>query len=49
MVGDEVTLLGPDPKGDCISAEELAEKAGTIAYEIMCGISTRRVRRVYLG
>ncbi|HBA89835.1 MAG TPA: alanine racemase [Geobacter sp.] len=48
-VGDEVTLLGPDPKGDCISAEELAEKAGTIAYEILCGMSTRRVRRVYIG
>lgn len=48
-VGDEVTLLGADPMGDCISAEELAEKAGTIAYEILCGISTRRVRRVYIG
>jgi alanine racemase len=48
-VGDEVTLLGEDPMGDSISAEELAEKAGTIAYEILCGISTRRVRRVYLG
>lgn len=48
-VGDDVTLLGPDPMGDCISAEELAEKAGTIPYEIFCGISTRRVRRVYLG
>jgi alanine racemase len=48
-VGDEVTLLGPDPMGDCISAEELAEKAGTIPYEILCGISTRRVRRVYIG
>ena len=47
-VGDEVTLLGPDPMGDCITAEELAEKAGTIPYEIFCGISTRRVRRVYL-
>jgi alanine racemase len=48
-VGDDVTLLGPDPQGDCISAEELAEKAGTIPYEIFCGISTRRVRRVYIG
>lgn len=48
-VGDEVTLLGPDPKGDAITAEELAEKAGTIPYEIFCGISTRRVRRVYFG
>ena len=48
-VGDEVTLLGEDGLGNCISAEELAEKAGTIPYEILCGISTRRVRRVYLG
>jgi alanine racemase len=48
-VGDDVTLLGPDPKGDCITAEELAGKAGTIPYEIFCGISTRRVRRVYIG
>jgi alanine racemase len=48
-VGDEVTLLGADPLGNRVSAEELAEKADTIAYEILCGISTRRVRRVYLG
>ena len=48
-VGDEVTLLGPDPAGDAITAEEMAEKAGTIPYEIFCGISTRRVRRVYFG
>nr|C6E5Z6.1 RecName: Full=Alanine racemase [Geobacter sp. M21] len=48
-VGDDVTLLGPDPMGDCISAEEMAEKAGTIPYEVLCGIATRRVRRVYLG
>ena len=48
-VGDDVTLLGADPMGGSISAEELADKAGTIAYEILCGISTRRVRRVYFG
>jgi len=46
-VGDEVTLLGPDPMGDCISAEELASAAGTIPYEIFCGIS-KRVPRIYL-
>jgi alanine racemase len=46
-VGDEVTLLGPDPMGDCITAEELAQAAGTIPYEIFCGIS-KRVPRVYL-
>ncbi|UFS72679.1 alanine racemase [Geomonas sp. RF6] len=46
-VGDEVTLLGADPAGNCISAEELAHRAGTIPYEIFCGIS-KRVPRVYL-
>ena len=46
-LGDEVTLLGPDPMGGCITAEELAEAAGTIPYEIFCGIS-KRVPRVYL-
>ncbi len=46
-VGDEVTLLGCDSEGNCVSAEELAEWAGTIPYEIFCGIS-KRVPRVYV-
>ncbi len=46
-VGDEVTLLGCDETGDCVRAEDLAEKAGTIPYEIFCGIS-KRVPRVYI-
>ncbi|SNB46653.1 alanine racemase [Geobacter sp. DSM 9736] len=46
-VGDEVTLLGCDREGSCIRAEELAGWAGTIPYEIFCGIS-KRVPRVYL-
>jgi alanine racemase len=46
-VGDEVTLLGCDREGNCVRAEELAEKAGTIPYEIFCGIS-KRVPRVYI-
>ena len=46
-VGDEVTLLGCDRQGNCVRAEELAEWAGTIPYEIFCGIS-KRVPRVYL-
>jgi len=45
--GDEVTLLGCDGAGNCIRAEELAERAGTIAYEIFCGVS-KRVPRAYL-
>jgi alanine racemase len=44
-VGDEVTLLGCDGAGNCITAEELAVKGGTIPYEIFCGIS-KRVPRV---
>jgi len=47
-VGDEVILLGCNSDGNCIRVEELAEKAGTIPYEIFCGIS-KRVPRVYLG
>ncbi len=46
-VGDEVTLLGCDREGNCIHAEELAARAGTIPYEIFCGIS-KRVPRVYM-
>jgi len=46
-VGDVVTLIGSDTSGDCIHAEELAAAAGTIPYEIFCGIS-KRVPRVYL-
>lgn len=45
-VGDTVTIFGRD--GDeFISAEEVAARAGTIAYEIVCAIS-RRVPRVYI-
>lgn len=40
---DEVTLFGPDPRGP--SAEELAERTGTISYEITCLVS-KRVPRV---
>jgi alanine racemase len=46
-VEDDVTLLGCDREGNCIHAEELAEKTGTIPYEIFCGIS-KRVPRVYI-
>jgi len=46
-VGDAVTLLGEE-NGERISAEEWAEKVGTISYEIYCGIG-KRVPRVYHG
>ena len=44
--GDTVTIFGTD--GDAtITADEVAEKARTIGYELVCGI-TARVPRVYL-
>jgi alanine racemase len=47
-LGDEVLLMGDDGNGNVITAEELAAKAGTITYEIYCGIS-KRVPRAYVG
>lgn len=47
QVGDRVTLFGTQG-AETISVEEVAENAGTIPYEITCGIS-RRVARVYHG
>ncbi len=44
--GDEVVLMGKQGE-DEITAYELAEKADTISYEILCGI-TSRVPRVYV-
>jgi alanine racemase len=43
-VGDEVVLLG-DQGGERIDADELARRAGTISYEVLCGIGTRVPRR----
>ena len=44
-VGDTVILMGG--QGDArISAEEIADKAGSFNYEFVCGIS-RRVPRYY--
>ncbi len=44
-LGDEVILIG-EQNGHYISAEDLAERIGTISYEIVTGISPR-VPRVY--
>jgi alanine racemase len=45
--GDRVLCLGSD--GDAsVTAWDLARAAGTIPYEILCGIGPR-VRRVYRG
>ena len=45
--GDEVIVFGPDAAPGADTADTVAEKTGTINYEIICGIS-RRVPRVYL-
>jgi alanine racemase len=44
-VGDVVTLIGADGS-EAITVDEIARWAGTISYEILCGIS-KRVPRVY--
>jgi alanine racemase len=44
--GDEVVLLG-ETEGERISAEDLAEWAGTVPYEILTNINTR-VPRLYV-
>lgn len=46
-VGDVVTLIGRDGAA-AIGAEELAERGGTIPYEVTCRIG-QRVGRVYAG
>jgi alanine racemase len=46
-IGDTVTLLGSD-NGDTIGANELADWAETIPYEIICRVSPR-VPRVFLS
>jgi alanine racemase len=44
--GDEVTLIG-ESGGELISADDLADRAGTISYEILTNINTR-VPRIYI-
>jgi alanine racemase len=43
-VGERVTMLGTDA-GLVVPAEDLAQTAGTLSYEITCGISARVPRR----
>jgi alanine racemase len=45
-LNDRVTLLGED-QGLAVPAEDIAKTAGTLSYEITCGIS-HRVPRYYL-
>jgi alanine racemase len=44
--GDEVVLIG-EQEGKRISAEDVAQRWGTINYEVTCGISAR-VPRIYV-
>jgi alanine racemase len=48
-VDDQVTLLGWDRQNPQlkIAAEDLARIAGTLSYEVTCGIS-ERVPKVYV-
>ena len=46
-VGDTATLIGSDGH-ETITVEEVAQKAGTIAYEVTCSVG-RRVQRLYHG
>jgi alanine racemase len=46
VVGDEVVLVGR-AAGEEITVDDVAGWAGTISYEIMCGIS-KRVPRMYI-
>lgn len=43
--GDEIVILGKQGE-KAISVEEIAGHAGTISYEVLCGVS-RRVPRIY--
>jgi alanine racemase len=46
-VGDEVVLIG-EQGDERITAEEIADRLGTIGYEIVCGLGARVPRR-YVG
>jgi alanine racemase len=40
-LGSEVTLWGESGHGGRLSIDEVAQHAGTLSYELMCGLSTR--------
>jgi alanine racemase len=46
-LGDRVTLLGKDGKLS-VTAEDLAKIAGTLSYEVTCGVGAR-VPRLFSG
>jgi alanine racemase len=40
-IGSEVTLWGQGPNGSVLPIDEIAAAAGTIGYEVMCGLAPR--------
>ncbi|MCL1923590.1 MAG: alanine racemase [Propionibacteriaceae bacterium] len=46
-VGEQVTLMGRD-RSEVIGADDLGKLAGTISYEVLCGL-TDRLSRMYIG
>ncbi len=48
QVGEEVVLIGQQ-SGDCITADELASKLGTIPYEVICMLAARIPRHYIQG
>jgi alanine racemase len=48
QVGEEVVLIGQQ-SDECISAEELASKLGTIPYEVICMLAARIPRHYIQG
>jgi len=47
QVGDEVLIFGKDKQGHVLDLDQQAKLAGTISYEILCGIS-KRVPKIYV-
>jgi len=47
QVDDEVVLWGRQ-EGENISVQEIAEKTGTINYEIICMVDKPRVSKVFI-
>ncbi|MEX0789225.1 MAG: alanine racemase, partial [Actinomycetota bacterium] len=47
QAGDEVVILGRQGE-EQVTAQQMADKLGTIPYEVVCGVSAR-VRRIYLN
>ena len=47
-VGDEVLIFG-SRNGHTLRPERVAEQAGTIPYELLVRVDSRRVQRLFVG